>query len=262
MLSQLFPDSLTLRIMQTVVTLVVTFAVLGLAYSFRIAIVRNSVIAIVRGLLQVVGIGSVLLLVFRSPSWTSVLVLAAMLGIASHMATRRFPKFPRILWPVSLSIMAGAFSVLALMTLVGVVDARSAALIPIGSMLIANTMTTVSLLLDRLQAEIRSHTGHIETALALGAIPEVAVDPYVQSAVQAALLPRIDTIQSLGIIWIPGLMTGMLLSGAEPIQAALYQFVIVAMIFTSGIISSLCCVLLCRHRFFSSTGCLQTALLS
>ena len=124
-------------------------------------------------------------------------------------------------------------------------------MIPIGSMLIANAMITTSLALERLRSEIESNIGYIETALALGASTKDAASIYLQTAVKASLIPRIDTMRSLGIVWIPGLMTGMLLAGSDPVQAALYQFVIVALILASGMISSLCCALLCRPQLFT-----------
>ena len=94
--------------------------------------------------------------------------------------------------------------------------------------------------------------GQIEAYLALGADPATAVAPYVRAAVQASLIPKVDTMRALGIVWIPGVMTGMLLAGSHPVDAALYQFVIVGMIFAVGALASLISVLLISRRIFSS----------
>ena len=101
-------------------------------------------------------------------------------------------------------------------------------------MLIANAMNTNSLVMNRFRSEVESHAGLIETGLALGADSKQTVAPYVQISVQASLIPAIDSLRSLGIVWIPGLMAGMLLSGASPIYAAIYQFVTISMIFSSS----------------------------
>src|SRR5207245_7441022 len=90
----------------------------------------------------------------------------------------------------------------------------------------------------------------IETALALGAGPNQSVSSYVQASFEASLIPAIDSLRSLGIVWIPGLMAGMLLSGARPVYAAIYQFVVLAMIFAASGLTALASTLLIRSHAF------------
>jgi putative ABC transport system permease protein len=87
--------------------------------------------------------------------------------------------------------------------------------------------------------------------LALGADGKNSVAPYVQGAFEASLIPAIDSLRSLGIVWIPGLMAGMLLSGARPVYAAIYQFVVLAMIFAASGLTSLVSTLMMRARVMS-----------
>jgi hypothetical protein len=103
------------------------------------------------------------------------------------------------------------------------------------------------LLLD----EPTSHVGPIEAGLALGAAPTKVVSPYVQEAVEASLIPRVDNLRSLGIVWIPGLMAGMILAGSDPVYAAIYQFVVIAMIYASSGLTSVASTLLIRSHVFS-----------
>jgi putative ABC transport system permease protein len=91
----------------------------------------------------------------------------------------------------------------------------------------------------------------VETALALGASPETAVAPHVQTSFGASLIPAIDNLRSLGIVWIPGLMTGMVLSGTPPLRAGIYQFVTLAMIFASSGLTCLVSTTLARARLFT-----------
>ena len=85
----------------------------------------------------------------------------------------------------------------------------------------------------------------------LGAEPAVAVAPYLQSAVYASLLPRLDMLKSLGLVWIPGVMAGMVVSGTSPVYAAIYQFIVVAMILAASGITGLIATVLMRSRAFS-----------
>jgi putative ABC transport system permease protein len=119
-------------------------------------------------------------------------------------------------------------------------------------MLIANAMNTNGLALDRFRGEIEAHTGQIEAGLALGASPERVVTPYVIAAVRASLIPRVDSLRSLGIVWIPGLMAGMVLAGSDPIYAAIYQFVVIAIIFAAAGLTSLVSTLFIRGHAFSA----------
>jgi putative ABC transport system permease protein len=145
----------------------------------------------------------------------------------------------------------GSGLVIVIMTWLGVIDSAVSSLIPVGSMLIANAMNTNALALDRFRAEVEAHVGQIEAALALGADANSTVTPYVQAAVEASLIPRIDSLRSLGIVWIPGLMAGMILAGTDPVYAAIYQFAVIAMIFAASGLTSILSTLLIRSRAFS-----------
>ena len=140
---------------------------------------------------------------------------------------------------------------IALMTLLGVIDTPITALVPVGSMLIANAMNTNGLALNRFRSDVLAHAGQIETALSLGAHGKASVAPYPRVSFEASLIPAIDSLRSLGIVWIPGLMAGMLLSGARPVYAAIYQFVLLAMIFASSGLTSLVSMLMIRMQVMS-----------
>lgn len=251
MLNRFFSEGIELGAAQAVVAGVLALAVMLLAHRRDIHLEKETVIALLRGLIQIVIVGSVLALLLQSPPWTSILVLAGMMGAAASIAGRRAKGIPGA-YRVSLAgIGLGAGSVILLMTWFGVIDSAITSLIPVGSMLIANSMNTNALALDRFRAEVESHVGQIEAALALGAAPEATVRPYVQAAVQASLIPRLDSLSSLGIVWIPGIMAGMVLSGTDPVYAAIYQFVVMAMIFGAAGLTSVLSTLLIRQHAFS-----------
>src|SRR5437763_10836543 len=134
------------------------------------------------------------------------------------------------------------------MVTTGTLTADIAVLVPVGSMIIANAMNACAQAVERFKADVAAHTGQIEAGLALGADPSVTVAPYVQSAVYASLLPRLDMLKSLGLVWIPGVMAGMMVSGASPVYAGIYQFVIVAMILPASGITGVVATFLMRKR--------------
>lgn len=251
MLNQFFTAGIPLGLAQAAVASLLALAVMLLARWREIRLERETIISLTRGIVQVVIVGSVLLLLFEAPRWSALIVLPAMMLAAAAIAARRAETIPNIFWVSFAGIGFGAGLVIVLMTLLGVIAQDLTDLIPVGSMLIANAMNSSALALDRFRSEVISHVGHIEAGLALGATPEVMVRPYAQAAVTASLIPRLDSLRSLGIVWIPGLMAGMILSGTDPVYAAIYQFVVLAMIFAAAGLTSVATTLLVRRYIFS-----------
>ena len=251
MLKTFFHGQLQLGLAQAAAAALAALLVVGLARRRGIHLESELVVAMVRGLVQIVAVGSILLLLLRAPNWTSVFLLASMIVAAGATSAKRAKGMPEAFRVSTYSIACGAGSVIAVMTWLGVIDTPITALVPVGSMLIAKAMNTNGRALNRLRSDVLAHVGEIETALALGAEGKASVAPYVQSAFESSLIPAIDSLRSLGIVWIPGLMAGMLLSGARPVYAAVYQFVVLAMIFAGSGLTALVSTVLMRAKMMS-----------
>jgi putative ABC transport system permease protein len=226
-------------------------AVVLLCRRFAVHVERETVISLARGLVQMVFVGMVLALLLHGNLLIGVLILLAMMFAAAVTASRRAPAIKDALLLCFYAIAAGAGIVIAGMLATETLTADIAVLVPVGSMIIANAMNACSQSIERFKADVAAHVGQIEAGLALGADPAVTVAPYVQSAVYASLLPRLDMLKSLGLVWIPGVMAGMMVSGASPVYAGIYQFIIVAMILAASGITGLVVTLLIRNRAFS-----------
>lgn len=209
-------------------------------------------LAELRGLAQLIAVGAILAFLLRGPQWTSLLVLAGMLIAAASIVRKRAQRIPRVYWLAFGAMTTGAGAVLGMMIVLGIIPLKVSILVPVGSMVIANTMNTQSMFLDRFRGEVIAHVGEIEAALALGAPPESAVKLYVESALSASLIPSIDNLRSLGIVWIPGLMAGIVLSGQSPLYGALYQFVVLTTILSATELSCLIASHLVTGRIFSA----------
>jgi putative ABC transport system permease protein len=251
MLNLFFHSQLQLGLAQAVIAAMAAMIVVLLARRRNIHLEGEAIIAMLRGLVQIIAVGSILVILLRGSRWTSGLLLTAMIVAAGATSAKRAKNIPGAFWVSAWSIALGAGLVIAVMTALGVIDTAITSLVPVGSMLIANAMNTNGLALNRFRSDVVAHVGEIEAALALGAEGRTSVSPYVQAAFEASLIPAIDSLRSLGIVWIPGLMAGMLLSGARPVYAAIYQFVVLAMIFAASGLTSLTSTLLIRKRVFS-----------
>jgi putative ABC transport system permease protein len=207
-----------------------------------------------RGLVQMVFVGVVLAMVLHGHLLIGVLILLAMVFAAAMTASRRARDVKGALLLSFYAIAAGAGVAITAMLATGTLSADIAVLVPVGSMIIANAMNACAQAMERFRADVTANVGQIEASLALGAEPAVTVAPYVQTAVYASLLPRLDMLKSLGLVWIPGVMAGMMVSGASPVYAGIFQFIIVAMILAASGIAGLVVTLLMRTRVFTAAA--------
>ena len=254
MLSELMhslSNDIVMGLAQAAGAIALCLAVVLLCRRFAVHVERETVISLARGLVQMVFVGMVLALLLHGSLLVGVLILLAMTFAAAVTASRRAPAIKDALLLCFYAISSGAGIVIAGMIATGTLTADIAVLVPVGSMIIANAMNACSQSIERFRADVAAHVGQVEAGLALGADPAVTVAPYVQSAVYASLLPRLDMLKSLGLVWIPGVMAGMMVSGASPVYAGIYQFIIVAMILAASGITGLVITLLIRNRAFS-----------
>src|SRR5258708_18732889 len=192
----------------------------------------------------------------RKPA-AAICILVGMTFAAAVTAARRAPGISRPRLLSFCAIAAGGGIAIAVMLASGTLTSDLIVLVPVGSMIIANAMNACAQAMERFRADVLAHVGQIEAGLSLGADPATTVAPYVQSAIYASLLPRLDMLKSLGFVWIPGVMAGMVVSGASPVYAGIFQFIIVAMILSASGIAGLVATLLMRAQAFSSAAQLK-----
>ena len=200
---------------------------------------RTAIFAIFRMLVQLVLIGYVLVYLFEADSPVLIMpVLVVMLLIASWIAMRPIAgAYPGLYVNVLLAIAVGGIPTLLLVTqaVIGIQPwYEPRYLIPLGGMIFASAMNAVSLAAERAEAE-RGHGKSAREARNAG--------------LQAALIPLINSLLAVGLVTLPGMMTGQILSGIEPLVAARYQIVVMCMIFGSSGIAAACYLLAAeRHR--------------
>jgi putative ABC transport system permease protein len=123
--------------------------------------------------------------------------------------------------------------------------------IPLGGMIVGNGMNAISIALDRLFSGLRSKRQHVEMILTLGGTREEASQDIVREAVRAGMIPILNSMMTVGIVFLPGMMTGQILAGADPVSAIRYQIVIMLMLLGSTTAGSVIVVLLVRRLCFT-----------
>lgn len=197
-----------------------------------------------RMLLQLLLVGYILVYIFETEHALVVTtVICVMLLISGTIAMRPVKKRHRYLYlHVFTSIVVGCVLMLALVTqCVLELDPwfRPQFMIPIAGMIFANAMNAVSLAAERFAAETDNAIVYTEAR---------------KQALHVAMIPLVNSMFAVGLVSLPGMMTGQILSGVSPLIAARYQIMVMCMIFGSAGISVICYLLLAKLRFFSGSG--------
>lgn len=222
-----------------VASLLVVFIIILTKY-WKLAIESELAIATIRAFLQLMVLALILDVIFdlKDVIWV-VIILAGMMLVASYTSARRSLDIAGSFRTCTLSIMISSTAIIGSMVALGVIPTEPEYLIPMGGMVIGNSMNITSLAVERLRGEVSNNRMQIENMLALGATPYQAVAPLIRRSVRASLIPTVDNMKTLGLVWIPGLMSGMIIGGMAPTTAAVFQLIIIFMILASNSIASL-----------------------
>jgi len=246
--------------------LVLVLVVVVVSLRQRLGLERDLLIGAVRTVAQLYLVGLVLAAIFSAARWYWVLlILVVMAAIASHAAISRLKK-PI---PGGIGITATALTLSTAVTLAYVIGVvvqprpwwEPQYLIPIAGMILGNSMTSAALAGDRLQSDLLARQGEIEARLSLGFSGREAVQPLVRAALQASMIPTVNGMMTVGLVQLPGMMTGQILAGASPLTAIRYQIVVVFMLAVATSLGSLVFVRLAVGRYLTSAHQLRRYLL-
>lgn len=229
---------------------------LGMSRWQKLMLEREFAIGALRTLVQLVAIGYVLKYIFSLDRWYLVLItICIMIVIATITATRRQANQTKELpYLVGFSLMAGSGISVFLVTQV-ILQIKPwyepHYLIPLAGMVIGNSMNGATLAVERIDSEIRNKKNEIEAYLALGATSKQAASSCIRAAMRASMIPTINSMMVVGIVSLPGIMTGQILAGVSPLIAVKYQIIIMYMIAFSVASSSFILTHLRFRRYFT-----------
>jgi putative ABC transport system permease protein len=209
-------------------------------------------LAVLRSFLQLVAVGYVIQAIFDSDSlWLVALLLAVMVAFGSATAHGRAKAVPRALGPIAFALSVAGAVTLGLVLALGIFEAQPRYLVPVGGMVIGNSMTATAVALNRLADEVHGGRNQIEASLALGATSGQASHGFVTRSLRSGMIPLIDATKTTGVVFFPGTMVGMLIAGAEPIDAVRLQLILLWVLLGSVALASLIAVALGIRGFFT-----------
>src|SRR5215217_7304071 len=244
--------------LQTVGSALLTLGLVAVAVALslyeRLDLEKDIGVAVIRSFVQLATIGYVIDYVFGLENlWIVVLLLAGMVLFATWTSARRAAGVPNAFLIAALPVGAAAVSTLGALLVLGIVPATARYLIPLGGMVIGNSMNAASLTMTRIRDDLAEQGLKVEAALALGATSRQAVSPILRTALKRALIPLIDATKTTGIIFLPGAMVGMIIAGADPLEAVRLQIVVLYMLLGSVSIAAILVGTFSYHSFFTSS---------
>ena len=232
-----------------------TLVAIAVAVSFwqRAGLEEEIGIAVVRSFIQLTAIGFVIQIIFDEDRLVFVVALiAVMVGFGALTARQRARKVPGALWPLVVALGVAATGTLGLVVALDVFDPEPRFLVPVGGMVVGNSMTAAAVALNRLGDDVHDSARQIEATLALGATSTQAAAPIVRRSLRSGMIALVDSTKTTGLIFFPGTMVGMLLAGAEPEDAVRLQLILLYTLLGSVALAGLIAVGLAYRNFFTS----------
>lgn len=236
---------------------------IGVTARFRTGLGRQFVVAALRTVVQLVAVGYVLVYIFSIRRWWLVLAALLLMGaVATREAAGRHEAPSRRLVAASgLAILLGSGLTLAYVSGFLVQPEpwyNPRYLIPLFGMIVSSALDAAALAADRLASEMETRRDEVEAYLALGASPERAARRPARNALRAAVIPMLNRLMIVGIVALPGMMTGQILSGTSPLTAVRYQIVVMFMLAGAVAVAGLVTVVGYRADFFTSARQLES----
>jgi putative ABC transport system permease protein len=237
---------------QVAATLALVAVAVGVSFWQRAGLEEDIAIAVVRSFIQLTAIGFVIQIIFDEDALALVILLiAVMVVFGAFTARHRARHVPNAFWPLVIALGIAATGTLGLVVALGVFEPEPRFLVPVGGMVVGNSMTASAVALNRLGDEVQSSAREIEATLALGATSTQAAAPIVRRSLRSGMIALVDSTKTTGLIFFPGTMVGMLLAGADPEDAVRLQLILLYTLLGSVALAGLISISLAYRSFFT-----------
>lgn len=249
--------------MMSPISLILSFSLvliaLAIAFKEDLGIEKEMLYAVIRMVIQLIIVGFVLEYIFQLESrLVTILIIVFMCFNAAYNASKRGEGIPHAFRTSIIAIALGASVSLTILVVTGAINFTSQEMIPVTGMIGGQAMNIIGLSFRNIRISFKDHKQEIEEKLALGADTKLASKSLIRESIQGSLQPTVDTIKTVGLVTLPGMMSGLILAGANPISAIMYQMMVYFMIAAVAVIASVTTVYLSSPYFFDNGRLLQS----
>lgn len=242
------------NISDTSLLLASSLVLVSLLFSYfqKLKLEKETLISAIRAVVQLFAVGYILQFIFglHNAAVTTLIVLV-MIFNASYNAAKRGKEIKNGILISYLSIFVGAGATLSVLLLSGAIRYEAYQIIPISGMIISNAMVAIGLSYRELSSNFKSRRSEVEVKLSLGADILPASMEILRDSIRTGMVPTIDSTKTLGIVSLPGMMTGLILAGTSPLMAIRYQIMVTFMLLSTTAISSFLACFLAYRGFFN-----------
>jgi putative ABC transport system permease protein len=237
-------------------SLALTFSLVALAliisYKEKIGLEKDIIIGSIRAVVQLSIIGFVLKYIFNLNNiWVTSLILLFMIYNASTVAAKRGVGIGKVQTISFAAIFIGLIITLGGLLSFQVLSYQPSEVIPVSGMVVGNSMVALGLLYRNLITLFADKREEVEVKLCLGASPHEASRNLIRDSIKTAMLPTVDSMKTVGIVQLPGMMTGLILAGTSPELAIKYQIMVVFMLTGAVAISAFVASFFAYRGFFN-----------
>ena len=221
-------------------SLIFVVIALSLTSQQRLRLNGPIIVAVARSLVQMGIVGAALVPIVRpdTPLVWSWLWVVGIIGFAAVTTARRAPRVPGLLWVALTANVAVAATGLAVVFGFGIFPLEGRALVPVAGMIIGNSMKSAVVAATRVTEVASDHRAEIEAGLALGMSVRLAARRHLRASLRTSISPQVEQTAALGIVFLPGAMTGLILAGVDPLEAVRVQLALMYVILAGVVIAA------------------------
>jgi len=239
-------ESLALALMLVVIALLVSG-------KERLGLEKDIIWSVVRAIVQLVIVGYVLKYIFDiNNQWLTVLMVLFICVNAALNAKKRSRAIDRGFLISFIAISSGTTLTLTILLLSGAIEFMPMQVIPISGMIAGNAMVAVGLCFSNLNQRFSDNRQKIEEMLSLGASAKRASTSIVRDSIRAAMIPTVDAAKTVGLVSLPGMMSGLIFAGIDPVKAIKYQIMVTFMLLGTASLSTIIAGYLAARRFYTA----------
>lgn len=220
-------------------TLIFVLIPIVLSKVLNLGLERDVIVATVRSIVQLLAVGYLLEFVFGAENPIFILLMITLMIVAAtHNVQRKGTVIPNITTKVALTFIVVEVLTQGILLGFDIIPATPQYIIPISGMVIGNSMVLAILFLNRFSSEVESRRDEIELLLSLGGTPRQAIHARLIQAIKASMIPTLESQKTMGLVQLPGMMSGQIIAGADPIEAVQFQLLIIFLIMTNAAVTS------------------------
>jgi putative ABC transport system permease protein len=223
-------------------TLALIFVLIPLILSktLKLGLEKDTIIATVRSIFQLLIVGYILKFVFASEHYIFIiLMLMLMIGAATQNARKKGRSIKGMTWKLVVTFLFVEMLTQAILIGFHITPPTAQYIIPISGMVVGNSMVLAILFLNRFTAEVEARHDETELILSLGGTPKQAIQTSLISSIKASTIPTIEGQKTIGLVQLPGMMSGQIIAGANPVQAVQFQLLILFLLLTTAVVTSI-----------------------